>query len=89
MQSMTTMLSSANKAEQSAANNNTNNKIQTIISDVVHEHQHQRGGGSGNNATCADATHWNPGVLIDIDGVVLQGGKPFEWSKEALKVSSC
>lgn len=26
----------------------------------------------------------NPGVFIDIDGVVLQGGKPFEWSKEAI-----
>ena len=24
------------------------------------------------------------GVLIDIDGVVLQGGKPFEYSKEAI-----
>ncbi|CAF0747107.1 unnamed protein product [Brachionus calyciflorus] len=26
----------------------------------------------------------NPGVFIDIDGVVLQGGKPFPWSKEAI-----
>lgn len=31
---------------------------------------------------------WNPGVFIDIDGVVLSGGKPFEWSKEAIHVSS-
>lgn len=29
---------------------------------------------------------WNPGVFIDIDGVVLQGGKPFEWSKQAIYV---
>ena len=28
----------------------------------------------------------NPGVFIDIDGVVLQGGKPFEFSKEAIHV---
>jgi hypothetical protein len=28
----------------------------------------------------------NPGVFIDIDGVLLQGGKPFEWSKEAIHV---
>lgn len=27
---------------------------------------------------------WNPGVFIDIDGVVLTGGKPFEFSKEAI-----
>lgn len=27
---------------------------------------------------------WNPGVFIDIDGVVLSGGKPFEWSREAI-----
>lgn len=26
------------------------------------------------------------GVFIDIDGVVLNGGKPFEWTKEAIKV---
>jgi HAD superfamily hydrolase (TIGR01456 family) len=26
----------------------------------------------------------NPGVFIDIDGVVLHGGKPFEFSKEAI-----
>jgi ribonucleotide monophosphatase NagD (HAD superfamily) len=26
------------------------------------------------------------GVLIDIDGVVLHGGKPFEWSKKAIHV---
>ncbi len=25
------------------------------------------------------------GVLIDIDGVVLQGGKPFEYSKESIQ----
>lgn len=30
--------------------------------------------------------YWNPGVFIDIDGVVLQGGKPFEWSKQAIHV---
>lgn len=29
---------------------------------------------------------WNPGVFIDIDGVVLTGGKPFEFSKEAIHV---
>jgi ribonucleotide monophosphatase NagD (HAD superfamily) len=29
----------------------------------------------------------NPGVFIDIDGVVLHGGKPFEFSKEAIHVS--
>lgn len=29
---------------------------------------------------------WNPGVFIDIDGVVLTGGKPFEFSKEAIQV---
>lgn len=29
---------------------------------------------------------WNPGVFIDIDGVVLTGGKPFAWSKEAIHV---
>lgn len=28
----------------------------------------------------------NPGVFIDIDGVVLKGGKPFEWSSQALNV---
>lgn len=28
----------------------------------------------------------NPGVFIDIDGVVLKGGKPFEWSTQALNV---
>ena len=26
------------------------------------------------------------GVFIDIDGVVLQGGKPYEWSKSAIHV---
>ncbi len=26
------------------------------------------------------------GVFIDIDGVVLHGGKPFEWSKNAIHV---
>ncbi len=26
------------------------------------------------------------GVFIDIDGVVLQGGKPYEWSKKAIHV---
>lgn len=26
------------------------------------------------------------GVFIDIDGVVLHGGKPFEWSKSAIHV---
>lgn len=26
------------------------------------------------------------GVLIDIDGVVLKGGKPFEYSKDSLHV---
>lgn len=30
---------------------------------------------------------WNPGVFIDIDGVVLTGGKPFEFSKEAIHVT--
>ena len=43
-----------------------------------------------NRTTSAEhenaSAHWNPGVFIDIDGVVLQGGKPFEWSKEAIKV---
>ena len=29
----------------------------------------------------------NPGVFIDIDGVVLKGGKPFEWSTQALNVN--
>ena len=28
----------------------------------------------------------NPGVFIDIDGVVLKGGKPFEWSIPAINV---
>ncbi len=28
----------------------------------------------------------NPGVFIDIDGVVLSGGKPFPWSKDAIQV---
>lgn len=28
----------------------------------------------------------NPGVFIDIDGVLLKGGKPFEWTKEAIHV---
>ena len=28
----------------------------------------------------------NPGVFIDIDGVLLQGGKPFDFSKEAILV---
>lgn len=27
------------------------------------------------------------GVFIDIDGVVLQGGKPFPYSKESIHVS--
>ena len=31
----------------------------------------------------------NSGVFIDIDGVVLQGGKPFEWSREAIHVNIC
>lgn len=33
------------------------------------------------------STSWNPGVFIDIDGVVLKGGKPFDWSKEAIHVT--
>lgn len=28
----------------------------------------------------------NPGVFIDIDGVVLQGGKPFPFTKQAIHV---
>ena len=32
-------------------------------------------------------TNFNPGVFIDIDGVVLHGGKPFDFSKEAIHVS--
>ena len=28
----------------------------------------------------------NPGVFIDIDGVVLKGGKPFDFSREAIHV---
>lgn len=31
-----------------------------------------------------DYSVMNPGVFIDIDGVLLQGGKPFEWTKEAI-----
>jgi ribonucleotide monophosphatase NagD (HAD superfamily) len=31
-------------------------------------------------------SNWNPGVFIDIDGVVLTGGKPYEFSKEAIHV---
>lgn len=35
-----------------------------------------------------DQNNINPGVFIDIDGVVLQGGKPFEWSKQAIHVNT-
>ncbi|RNA32034.1 cat eye syndrome critical region 5 [Brachionus plicatilis] len=31
-----------------------------------------------------DTNEVNPGVFIDIDGVVLKGGRPFEWSKKAI-----
>ena len=44
----------------------------------------------GNQTSCNEeraATSWNPGVFIDIDGVALQGGKPFEWSRDAIKVT--
>jgi hypothetical protein len=30
----------------------------------------------------------NPGVFIDIDGVLLSGGKPFEWTKESIHVKN-
>lgn len=33
-----------------------------------------------------DTNEAKPGVFIDIDGVVLKGGKPFEWSKKAIHV---
>lgn len=39
------------------------------------------------SAAQVDAAKWNPGVFIDIDGVVLTGGKPYEWSREAIHVS--
>lgn len=34
-----------------------------------------------------DKSKFNPGVFIDIDGVVLKGGKPFDWSKKAIHVN--
>jgi ribonucleotide monophosphatase NagD (HAD superfamily) len=39
----------------------------------------------GSTSSLNATARWNPGVFIDIDGVVLNGGKPYEWTVEAIR----